>query len=116
MVEQVNQEATPSGGKNRGIGRIVGGAIAVVVPAIFLFAPTITNSHGYSLSIWQQNGLCSSSMGQLAQAINGTAQSDCSQSGLAFGVSLLVIVVGLGLVGWGIYALVRSRSVATAAS
>jgi len=63
----------------------------------------------FMMSVSQQYGLCSSSLGMLAQGVNATARTNCHDDAIAHNVGLVFIIAGLALAAWGILRMFWNR-------
>lgn len=96
-----------------------GAAIAIVALVAIYLLPLVSVSGGAnstSVSVAQANGLCSSVVGQFAQAASSQALQQCGQAGVEFigGWVLAVVGFGFAILGWWRHARANSRRAGSA--
>jgi len=62
----------------------------------------------------QEYNACNSGLGDLAQAVNATARTNCQQTDTGHNVCVGLMVIGLGLVAWGVIRMFWKRQQAAA--
>jgi hypothetical protein len=92
-----------------GEGLLVLGVSAVGVAAAGAWVPFLHLGTDH-LSVSTAHGLCSSTLGQYAQAISGRAQLDCTAVTAGYWGALVVGVAGLALVVVGIIRMSAERA------
>ena len=92
-----------------GDGLLVLGVSAAGVAAAGEWVPFLRLGDSH-ISVSTAHGLCSSSLGQFAQAVSGQAQLDCTAVTAGYWAALLVGIAGLVLVVVGITRMSAERA------
>lgn len=81
--------------------RLIAGIIGLIAGCAGQWWPWFhTNSGAYSIA--QIHGICTSGLGQIAQAIDGHSAAGCNTATAGYGLMWLIILVSAGLVAWGL--------------
>ena len=92
-----------------GEGLLVLGASAVAVAAAGAWVPFLPLGDSH-ISVSTAHGLCSSAVGQFAQAVSGQAQLDCSAVTAGYWGAILVGIAGLMVIVLGIFRVSAERA------
>lgn len=85
-------------------GLLAVGVVLVISGAIVLLSPFVQFAgESGTISLFSANGICSSGLGQFAQAASAQASQACSGITLGFFVSWAAIVTGLAAIGVGTF-------------
>jgi hypothetical protein len=81
--------------------RIIAGIAGLILGAIAQWGPIIrTNGRGYSVA--QIHGICTSGLGQLAQAIDTRVTTQCDAATAGYGLLWLIILISAGVTMWAV--------------
>lgn len=88
--------------------RVTFGILLITVGIAALFSAWLP-VNGYHISLSTAHALCSSAAGQLAQALDVTADRDCGEANAGWFAAWAAVIAGAAILGWPLVSRGRAR-------